>query len=486
MEVHEFEGVDVKGAIADEIIARYRDLGVYELRKDAGGDRHVIRHDRPAEVVAGADWLGLDETRSVREVVLASGIREGSLEDGFEERLVTFTASDETCDRYGDIILVDGTLDVDGAVRKFGKGWMTAEFLQNPVFLAFHSYSGIPLGNAVKTWTDQKGKRKRLRMTVLFNDGTSNPSAPFFLQAFKDGVMRACSVGFWPVKVYRPADDEERKKLKLGSYGVLFGEQTLWENSAVSVPANPNALADKSAQDLEDAGEQLDVDLLSRTLAFADQLRDVEPEYAYRVRSSIDVLALARKTFDVTAHLQKLKERTDPEGKAEPVAADPAVVVAPAGDARQVEPSEAVLPLAKAAELIAEAAGKVPPVPVVVHIDSARVGELVDKAAQELRDEGLDEVLRGFEQLRTDAGGAAPLDNEPPVGRVAPVADETAGAGALERMTALVDRIERAADRAEEAAAVIVGGGQTEAPDPYEKVLDVYDETLRAIRGEKG
>jgi len=285
----------------DAVIARNKALGMYakgEASGDAVAREYLFRpfafgDDIGTMSLAGEEArtvAGMSRLEELRSFAAAMGIDEAKLKDdgelGFEARLLTFTASDETVDRYGDKILVDGTLDgrkFKGQDGKSGKGWLLKEYAKNPVFMAFHEYSptfsgspfsGIPLGVALDTWTDEVRGRKRLRQAILMSDGSSNPMAPLILNAYKvERIMRGCSVGFWPAVVYSPTD-EERLAWKMGRYGVIFAEQNLWENSGVSIPANPNAV--QEAFDVQ-RGVALD--------AFADAVQEYAPELAYCVRS---------------------------------------------------------------------------------------------------------------------------------------------------------------------------------------------------------
>jgi hypothetical protein len=283
-----FVSVDVR-KLAD----RYKTLGAHV---DRGGSDVLLQpyavadseletspecyHAVPARVAKMINRL-----EELRGLAKAAGIPEHLLRDegsdgkaGFADRLLTFTASDETRDRYGDRILVDGTLTMkDGTIKKFGKGWQLGNFLRNPVFMPFHSYSTLPLGQALDTYTDQKGKRKRLRMTVLMNDGSANPLAPLITASYKARDMRTVSVGFMPLKAYYPEDAEERAALDLGQYGYIFGEQELWENSAVAIPANPNATDEKDVDPAQVAG----------LMRLADAAQDIEPGFALQLRNAL-------------------------------------------------------------------------------------------------------------------------------------------------------------------------------------------------------
>ena len=105
------------------------------------------------------------------------------------------------------------------------KGWKTANYLKNPVFLWAHDYSQLPIGKAIAL--EMTGDR--LVASVKFAD---HPMAEAVYRLYKDGFMSATSVGFQPLKV---VENEERR-------GYDFVEQDLLEFSAVPVPANPEAL----------------------------------------------------------------------------------------------------------------------------------------------------------------------------------------------------------------------------------------------------
>ncbi len=91
-----------------------------------------------------------------------------------------FVLSDETVDRYGDIILADG--------------WDLRNFKKNPIALFGHS-SGFPIG----TWADLRIDGKRLvGRLVLAAKGTSQ-RIDELISLVEQGILRAVSVGFRPI-----------------------------------------------------------------------------------------------------------------------------------------------------------------------------------------------------------------------------------------------------------------------------------------------
>jgi phage head maturation protease len=139
-------------------------------------------------------------------------------------RTVRFVASDETVDRYGDIIRASG--------------WDLANFRRNPVLLFGHNSRQPPIGT-VTPFVDG---------TRLMADATFLPEGVYdFADAVwrivDAGALRAVSVGFLPTvdpKYIWAADDPNHEQWPTG---FEFVGQELLELSVVPVPANPEALA---------------------------------------------------------------------------------------------------------------------------------------------------------------------------------------------------------------------------------------------------
>lgn len=149
--------------------------------------------------------------------------------DGYEHRVRQYTITDETVDRYGDVVKA--------------KGVNFENFRKNPVVQFAHDYSQLPIGISVKEWFDKAANVVR-SIAVFFDDrvDTSGRSDLIFRFIQSNG-MRACSIGFNPTAWVDP-DDKQRTELGMGKYGVLYTAWDLMEFSPVPVPANPNALTD--------------------------------------------------------------------------------------------------------------------------------------------------------------------------------------------------------------------------------------------------
>jgi HK97 family phage prohead protease len=142
-------------------------------------------------------------------------------------RVLRFIGSDESVDRVGDVVSVDG--------------WNVKGYLNNPVVLFNHDYSK-PVGKAQAVRINKRDKR--LEFDVYFpttEELSSDPKMPsehaLFIDTvynmYKGGYLSAVSVGF----------KGEKAEPIPGSFGMKFLEQELLELSLVAVPANANALA---------------------------------------------------------------------------------------------------------------------------------------------------------------------------------------------------------------------------------------------------
>jgi hypothetical protein len=148
--------------------------------------------------------------------------------EGYEERVIEYTLSDETVDRDGDIIVQAG-IDL-------------SNYVKNPVVLPFHDSRTFPVGNFIKLWVDVTSKS--LKGWILFPDERVDPSG-MCDRAFrfaKSRIMRAGSIGFRGREVKFPTK-EERGLLGMLDYGVIFSKSELMEFSLCPVPSNPNALS---------------------------------------------------------------------------------------------------------------------------------------------------------------------------------------------------------------------------------------------------
>ena len=132
-----------------------------------------------------------------------------------EELTLDFTISTGSVDRDGDKINP--------------AGWKVDNYMKNPVVLFAHDYKSLPVANATAIWVEGNALRARAK----FTPEELYPFGYMVYRFYRDGFMKATSVGFNPIK-WEPSKDRKE--------GIDFEEQELLEFSCVPVPANPEAL----------------------------------------------------------------------------------------------------------------------------------------------------------------------------------------------------------------------------------------------------
>lgn len=174
--------------------------------------------------------LSVDETTKHRDgepVRRAFGItiKEGSLDE--KKRSVRVIASTAAIDSYDEIV---------------EQSWQLERYRSNPVVLYGHNRVGflgmggdpektLPIGYA----SNVEVVRGQLEATLNFVDENANPMAVKVWEQFKQGGLRAVSVGFYPNTV--------REEMRDGKEIYVLADNELFEISAVPIPANPEAVA---------------------------------------------------------------------------------------------------------------------------------------------------------------------------------------------------------------------------------------------------
>lgn len=151
--------------------------------------------------------------------------------NGYEGRIYPYKITDETVDRYGDIVVAAG-----GDLKNYKK---------NPVVQFAHNYDEPPVGVSIKTWYDNETNCV-MAWALFYDDRVDKTGRSDLIYRFvKSNGMRACSIGFVPVETWRPKNDEEKESSGLGAYGVKFNKWEMLEFSPCPVPANPSALGEQ-------------------------------------------------------------------------------------------------------------------------------------------------------------------------------------------------------------------------------------------------
>lgn len=178
--------------------------------------------------------LPLSTLEEVAELARAAGItfsEDAHVLNGVP-MVLPMRASDERVDRHGDIVRQD---------------WILEAYEQNPVLLFAHDWDSLPTGNSIKNEvvevSDDSYEGPALSMLLLFMRseaaGYSWPESVYRL--LRVGALRTSSVGFYPGRVIRIEDDDEREELGLPQHGAVLERNELIELSIVPIPANIGA-----------------------------------------------------------------------------------------------------------------------------------------------------------------------------------------------------------------------------------------------------
>ena len=145
---------------------------------------------------------------------LMGGLRCAVKEVEGDAPVLDFIASDETMDRYNEVVRVDG--------------WQLENFRANPVVPDCHDYSSIAriLGKATSIGVAEGKLVNRVEFCM------DNPLGVMGFKMARDGFLNSQSVGFIPLEWENGKGQEPDR---------TYTKQELLEVSMVVVPANPGA-----------------------------------------------------------------------------------------------------------------------------------------------------------------------------------------------------------------------------------------------------
>jgi len=143
----------------------------------------------------------------------------------------TFLASTAVSDRYGDV--------VDQA------SWKLANYVANPVIQVDHDYrTESTVGRALSA----EVKDGVLVVEIQWGKGARSQD---IAQKVMEGLLNAVSVGFVPGHSMRRSEFPADHPYYAEGHGMAYYDNELLEVSVVAVPANPDALAQRSAPDID-------------------------------------------------------------------------------------------------------------------------------------------------------------------------------------------------------------------------------------------
>lgn len=189
-----------------------------------------------------------------------------------EERTVRFKISSEVVDRDGDVLIA--------------KGCDFSNFKKNPQFLGFHNYHDFPLGIPKNWGVDGKSVYCDVYFPTIEELSSDKENASekaklvdFTYHCYKTGMLNAVSVGFI-------AKDAEPNK---ETGGFIVNDWELLEFSAVTVPANQDAIAQavKSFGDEEAKGMIDPIERLKVVEKELDECKKTIAEQAEKINDNV-------------------------------------------------------------------------------------------------------------------------------------------------------------------------------------------------------
>lgn len=209
-----------------KLIARSRtkseDFGSYEYE--------TVDDDNPFPVSRKFNTFKADESSppvpdaaGIKQLVEARGM---PWDPELADRVVPYFASDERVDADGDILR---------------QNWIFDDFEKNSPMPYSHRWGDPPIGRVIDWDVIQRNSvdyvGPALHLLGMFSKEWEWADNIFRL--VKSGFLPGGSVGFWSSKIIHIEDDEERAKIGLGRWGVIFEESHLLEFSPTTIPANP-------------------------------------------------------------------------------------------------------------------------------------------------------------------------------------------------------------------------------------------------------
>lgn len=212
-------------------------------------------------------WEHLKQ-RSFRTIKTDDGVEEPVLlhtcevkKVSSDSRELTIIGSDETQDRYGDIIRA--------------AGWDLGNFKKAPRILINHDNDVRSIvGTAVKTWIN---KDNQLMFDVKLINPDKFPLAAYVRDLIEEGALNTVSVGFIPKKadwIYETNEDGTKSVV-----GVEFKEHELLELSFVAIPANPSALIQNTDKGYEVSAEESDTEEVAEDGTDTDTGKAIRDEF---------------------------------------------------------------------------------------------------------------------------------------------------------------------------------------------------------------
>jgi len=158
-----------------------------------------------------------------------------------------FASTVVSTDEDRSLLFVISTNAVDRSLDTIDQsGWELTDYLLNPVVLWVHNLESVPVGRVTKIGIEDK----KLKAVVQFAP-SDNPAvgslAEGLYQHYKTGFLSATSVGFNII------ESSVSDRWNGAEPGLNITKQTLVELSLVTVPANPQALIERTSNEIPES-----------------------------------------------------------------------------------------------------------------------------------------------------------------------------------------------------------------------------------------
>lgn len=178
-----------------------------------------------------------------------------------QKGVTSVVASTDTPDRAGDVV---------------EQSWVLDNFRANPVIVWAHDYSLPPVGKASNIRVEDGA----LQMDITWDTGSELGAT--VARQFEEGFLSAVSVGFVPGKAVSRSSLDPEDPMKADK-GFLFRDNELLELSAVPVPMNPQALAQRGLTPPAPATLELDELVAWVTAALEPVIERASPRDQYEI-----------------------------------------------------------------------------------------------------------------------------------------------------------------------------------------------------------
>lgn len=273
--------------------------------------------------------------------------------EGDKKRTFKVIISTDQVDRHGEVVLQSGI--------------KTDHYMANPVVLWGHNHFEMPIGTCTSMYQENRDGKN---VTIAEGYFARHEKAQACADLYDDGILKTTSIGF----IAKERD------------GNVITESELLEFSFVSVPANPGALSELSAERIavikelglveeitEDEQETQEKEVIEEATEelIEDETEEAEPEDEETVKSLLvklvesieglrtDIKTITNKEVETPEEDDTTLEQPTDEEVGERSEAEVEVEAAPEEDAKPTNEKEAMLYMRRNVQIVAGIVSKV-------------------------------------------------------------------------------------------------------------------------------